>query len=328
MKLLQTLLLLPATLLTAISIAQEPTFHGQSNIVLVPALVKDGSGNTVFGLKADDFIVEDDGVTQQIRLDEMADSEPLSLVIAIQRGRTAKLEAERIRTLSALLDPILGSGHAEVALVAFDSQVEPVQEFTSDGDLITSQLRDLKHGDEGAAILDAVSYSLRLLEQTPERHRRALLLISETRDHGSKTKIDEAVTAIGRSNTLVFTLAFSPSLSNVLDDLRGKSKQESDHVDVGVLAVRLGVLARQGMKMNVPKTLAWMTGGEYELFKSHKGFESRMTEFSNHLYVRYELSFQPVQPHPGLHQLQVKLKDGKKGSVLARSTYWAAAKPE
>ena len=328
MKLLQTLLLLPATLLTAISIAQEPTFHGQSNVVLVPTLVKDESGNTVFGLKAGDFVVEDDGVAQQIRLDETADSEPLSLVIAIQRGRTAKLEAERIRTLSALLDPILGSGHAEVALVAFDSQVEPVQEFTPDGDLITSQLRDLKHGDEGAAILDAVSYSLRLLEQTPERHRRALLLISETRDHGSKTKIDEAVTAIGKSNTLVFTLAFSPSLSNVLDDLRGKSKQESDHVDVGVLAVRLGVLARQGMKMNVPKTLAWMTGGEYELFKSHKGFESRMTEFSNHLYVRYELSFQPVQPHPGLHQLQVKLKDGKKGAVLARSTYWAAAKPE
>ncbi|HEY6352260.1 MAG TPA: VWA domain-containing protein [Candidatus Angelobacter sp.] len=328
MKHLQTFLWLLATLLTAISIAQEPTFHGQSNIVLVPALVKDGSGNTVFGLKADDFIVEDDGVAQQIRMDEMADSEPLSLVIAIQRGRTAKLEAERTRTLSALLDPILGSGHAEVALVAFDSRVEPVQEFTPDGDLIASQLRDLKHGDEGAAILDAVSYSLGLLEQTPERHRRALLLISETRDHGSKTKIDEAVTAIGRSNTLVFTLAFSPSLSNVLDDLRGKSKQESDHVDIGVLATRLAILARQGMKMNVPKTLAWMTGGEYELFKSHKGFESRMTEFSNHLYVRYELSFQPVEPHPGLHQLQVKLKDGKKGSVLARSTYWAAAKPQ
>ena len=48
-----------------------------------------------------------------------------------------------------------------------------------------------------------------------------------------------------------------------------------------------------------------------------------MNEFSNHLYIRYELSFQPNQPHPGLHQLQVKLKDGRKGTVLARSTYWA-----
>jgi hypothetical protein len=53
-----------------------------------------------------------------------------------------------------------------------------------------------------------------------------------------------------------------------------------------------------------------------------------MNEFSNHLSIRYELSFQPVQPHAGLHQLQVRLKDGKKGTVLARSTYWAVAKPQ
>ena len=262
MKLPPNLLILLATLVTAISVAQEPTFHGQSNIVLVPALVKDASGEPVFGLRAEDFIVEDDGVVQQIHLDETADSEPLSLVIAIQRGRTAKLEAERIRTLGTLLDPILASGHAEVAMVAFDSHVDSIQEFTPNAEVIAADLGNLKHGDQGAAILDAVAYSLKLLEQTSERRRRALLLISETRDHGSKIKIDEAVTAIGRSNTLVFTLAFSPSLSNVLDDLRGKSKQEKNWVDLGVLATRLSVMTRQAMKTNVPKTLAWMTGGE------------------------------------------------------------------
>lgn len=325
MKFLPNLLLL-ALLSTAICNSQEPTFHGQSNIVLVSALVKDASGEPVFGLKAENFIVEDDGVAQQIRLDEMADSEPLSLVVAIQRGRTAKLESERIHTLSTLLDPILGSGHAEVAIVAFDSQVQTVQEFTANADLIASGLKKLRYGDQGAAILDAVSHSLRLLGKTPERRRRALLLISETRDHGSMIKIDEVVPAIGASNALIFALVFSPSLSNVLDDVRGKSKPESDHVDLGVLAMRLSVMARQAMRTNVPKTLAWMTGGEYEMYKSHKGFEARMSEFSNHLYIRYELSFQPVDPHPGLHQLQVKLKDGRKGSVLARTTYWAVAK--
>lgn len=327
MKLLSNLILL-AILSTAIGNSQEPTFHGQSNVVLVPALVKDAGGNPIFGLQAGDFTVEDDGIAQQIRLDETADSEPLSLVIAIQRGRTAALESERIRTLSTMLDPILGSGHTEVAIVAFDSQVEPIQEFTSNPELIASDLKKLKYGDQGAAILDAVSYSLELLEKTPERHRRALLLISETRDHGSRTRIDDAVIAIGRSNTLIFTLAFSPSASNVLDDLRGKAKQEKDWVDLGVLAMRLAVMSRQAMKANVPKTLAWMTGGEYELFKSHKGFEARMNEFSNHLSIRYELSFQPIQPHPGLHQLQVKLKDGRKGSVVARSTYWAVARAQ
>ena len=326
MKLLSNLLLLLAALWTISFTAQEPTFHGQSNVVLVPVLVKDSDGKPVFGLQAGDFVVEDDGVVQQIRLDETVEAEPLSLVVAIQRGRTATMEAERIRTLGTLLDPILASGHAEVAIVAFDSQVGSIQDFTADSDRVASSLKTFKNGDQGAAILDAVSYSLRLLEKTPERHRRALLLISETRDHGSRTKIDDAVIEIGRSNALIFTLAFSPSLSNVLDDVRGKLKQESDHVDLGVLAMRLAVMSRNAMRSNVPKTLASMTGGEYELFKSHKGFESRMTEFCNHLYSRYQLSFQPVDPHVGLHQLQVKLKDHNKGSVLARTTYWAVGR--
>lgn len=327
MKSLPNLLML-ALLSTAICNSQEPTFHGQSNVVLVPVLVKNSDGKPIFGLQASDFIVQDDGVGQQIRLDEMVESEPLSLVVAIQRGRTAGLEADRVRTIGTLLDPILASGHAQIAIVAFDSRVESIRDFTSDSDQVAATFRKMKSGDQGAVILDAVSYSLRLLEKTPERHRRALLLISETRDHGSKTKIDEAVIEIGRSNALIFTLAFSPSLSNVLDDVRGKSKQESDHVDLGGLAMRLAVMSRNAMRSNVPKTLAWMTGGEYELFKSHKGFESRMSEFCNHLYSRYQLSFQPVEPHVGLHQLQVKLKDGKKGFVLARTTYWAVGKPQ
>ncbi len=44
--------------------AQEPTFRSESNVVLVPALVKDEKGGIVYGLTAKDFIVEDDGAPQ------------------------------------------------------------------------------------------------------------------------------------------------------------------------------------------------------------------------------------------------------------------------
>ena len=52
------------------SVAQGPTFRSQTNLVLVPTLVKDGDGKPVYGLQSKDFIVEDDGIEQAVQLDE------------------------------------------------------------------------------------------------------------------------------------------------------------------------------------------------------------------------------------------------------------------
>jgi len=77
------------------------------------------------------------------------------------------------------------------------------------------------------------------------------------------------------------------------------------------------------MRKNVPSTIASMTGGEYELFATRKKFEVRMTGFTNHLHSRYLLSFAPKNPHPGLHQIRVRLKNAENDTVLARTSYWA-----
>ena len=47
-----------------------PSLRTQSNVVFVPALVKDHAGKLIFGLQASDFIIEDDGVEQQVSMDE------------------------------------------------------------------------------------------------------------------------------------------------------------------------------------------------------------------------------------------------------------------
>jgi hypothetical protein len=67
-----------------------------------------------------------------------------------------------------------------------------------------------------------------------------------------------------------------------------------------------------------------MTGGEYELFLSRNGFENDLTTFSNHLDSRYQLNFEPDDPHPGFHQLRVRLRSPEKNwSVVYRRSYWA-----
>jgi len=307
----------------------EKTLRSQSNVVLVPALVKDQQGGIVYGLQVKDFIIEDDGVEQSIRLDEVPEGQPISLVIAIQTGRRANYEFPRIAHLNSMIEPIVESGHAEVAVIEFDSQVHSVRDFTNNAQRVELDLEHLQAGDSGAAILDAVDASVKMLQKVEPDRQRVLLLVSETRDHGSSAKIDDVVAEIGQANAEMYALAFSPSKSNVLDTLRGNNNPdlhpEQTEMHQGInfldLAYRLG----QAMRKNIPSTVASMTGGEYELFATQKKFEVRMNDFTNHLQSRYMLSFAPKNPHPGMHQLRVRLRDDKNGTVLARSSYWAEA---
>ena len=121
-------------LLFGSALGQEPSFRSQGNLVPVPTLVRDASGNAVYGLHAQDFLIEDEGVEQVVHLDESAEAEPISLVIAVQVGRRAGREFGRMAGLAAMLDPVLtGPGH-EAALLLFDRQLNLVHDFTRNAD--------------------------------------------------------------------------------------------------------------------------------------------------------------------------------------------------
>lgn len=300
--------------------AQETTLRSQSNIVLVPALVKDAGDRIVYGLQAKDFIIQDDGVEQAAQLDEAPEGQPVSLVLAIQKGRRALFEFPRMQGLKTMLDPLFAMGTARVALVEFDSKVSLTRDFSGDESPIDADLANLEPGNEGAAILDAINYSIDLLKKEPDNRLRVTLLISETRDHGSRSKIEDTLAGIGQANAVMYALTFSPALSNILDTGRGNNVSEMHE---GVNFLELGYQAAQAMRKNIPATVARMTGGEYQLFATRKKFDLRMNDFTNHLHSRYLLSFAPQNPHPGLHQIQVRLRSGGDATVLARTRYWA-----
>lgn len=309
-----------AVLITLLATGQETTLRSRSNLVLVPTLVKDLDGGVVYGLQAKDFVLEDNGIEQTVQLDEVPEGQPVSLVLAIQTGRRANYEFPRVQGLKTMLEPLFAMGTARVAVVKFDSHVQIAGNFSADEALLDANLGNLKPGDDGASILDAIATSIDLLKNEPDGRQRVLLLISETRDHGSQEKIEDAVAAIGRINATMYALAFSPSLSNILDTGRGTN---IDEMHEGINFLELGYMTAQAMRKNVPRTVAFMTGGEYELFATRKKFEVRMNDFTNHLHSRYLLSFAPKSPGPGLHQIRVRLKDAPNATVLARTSYWA-----
>ncbi len=291
----------------------------QSSIVLVPTLVEKKDGSVLYGLAQKDFVVEDDGVPQRVHVDDDLDSQPVSIVVAVEKGGTSVLEFDKIAKLGPLLDLFLGDGFGAAALVTFDSKPELVEDFTSKTGAITRHLKNLEPGDGGAAILDAVRLSVDMLEQQPQGRRRILLLVSESRDHGSKkTQAKELVERIGTSNTLVLALTYSASGAEFLDDLKGHNAgRPPDFLAPVVMAV-------EAMRKNVPKQLAEMSGGEYAPFVKEKGFEERVEDVARHARNRYMLSFSPSDKTPGYHTLRVRLTEDYGARVVARASYWAS----
>jgi VWFA-related protein len=304
--------------------ANMPTFHVSTSVVIVPTLVEKSNGEVVYGLKPTDFSVFDNGVEQKLHVDDDLDTQPVSLVVCIERGRDAPLEFDKIGKLGPLLDLFTRDGRGNIALVAFDSKATWVEPFSDNTDSITSDLRQMPGGDGGAAILDAVGYSVNLLEQQPPDHRRVLLLISESRDHGSRHfNIPQLVERIGTSNTLVLSLVFSPGKAEIIDWGKGNANGGNE---LNILAPL--IMTMNAMRRNTPKTLADLSGGEYDPFTRERGFENRVAEVASHARNRYILSFHPTDLTPGLHTVEVKLTQDYGAHVVARNSYWAILRDE
>jgi hypothetical protein len=83
--------------------------------------------------------------------------------------------------------------------------------------------------------------------------------------------------------------------------------------------------ARDGLKQNVPKSVAHLTGGEYFAFKDATTLTRHLITISNDVPNYYVLSFHPQLPHPGFHALELRVKDRSEYEVRARKGYWVDA---
>jgi VWFA-related protein len=207
---------------SAPTVPPTPTLNANSTLVLVPALVRNKSGDLVFSLNADDFALTDDGVPQKLTLEEDTDAEPLALVVLIEAG-AATSEAgwhpdtlapppDRFSTLPAMVEALTGNVPHRIAVVGFDSGPELLQDFTPNIDSVEDAIHYMDTGIDGdgkAAILDALGFSLDLLRRQPPQYRRAILLLSETNDRGSKLRLDDALRAVSDTNTVIYSLAYS-----------------------------------------------------------------------------------------------------------------------
>jgi hypothetical protein len=397
------------------TVPTSSTITTNSTLVVLPTLVRKASGELVYGLKAADFTVTDDGVPQTLHLEEDSGGEPLALVVLIEADAAARAagwhpytalgHGDRFRGVPALVEAMIGAVPHQVAVVGFDSRPELELDFTSDFGTIDDTIYQLDQGndgDHGAGILDGLIFAVNVLHHAPAGYRRAILLLSETNDRGSMHTLGEAVQAVTESNVAIYSVAFStpfheaseygnhelPTKALPLYEREARKKANAaagpptslnpadmvaarilqgvmfgatlenpypqapggcftgdprrntstpmvlhDHLTqafdcLGQLAPPLGlaklamIAATDGLKRNIPESVAKLTGGEYFTFNGAKSLEGDLATLANHVPNRYLLSFQPQSPHPGMHVLQVRRNGYPQLDVTARTGYW------
>lgn len=336
--------------------AQVPSLTVRSNLVLVPVLVKTKAGENVFSLTADDFILTDNNVAQSLRLETDMDLQPLAVVVIVETGGQGAAHLGDYKDLGAELDAVIGDIPHLVAVVGFDSKPRLVQDFTRDTDAAANTIAKLPPGDAGAATLDALAFGIHLLRNQPPAYRRAVLLFSETRDRGSQTSLEAAIRAVNDTNTAIYSFAFSSTKQavkheasklpngsysnepyapggcmskdpNADPDAHGKRDVQaldcaSDLFPPLRVARVAFIAARDGFKRNVPESVAKLTGGEYFNFHNAATLKDHLITISNDVPNYYVLSFRPQSPAPGLHALEVRLKDKPQLKVSSRKAYW------
>ena len=296
------------------------TLRVTTNEVLVPTLVEKKGGGILYGLKQSDFLVEDNGVPQKVRVQEEMDTTPVALVIAVEQGGVSALEFGKVAKLGPLLDLFLSDPRSKAALMGFDSKPHLLLDYTHSTEDMNDALEHLHPGDGGAAILDTISSALDLLETQPKDYRRVLLMISEERDHGSKhTKPLQLIQKIGRSNVLVLSVSFSPSRAEFLHDVKDSGDDRYIHGENLLATVEMLV---KSLKKNVAKEIAQESGGEYTTFTGDKRFEQRVIDAAKHVRNRYLITFSPTNPTPGLHTIRVKTTQDYGARIVARANYW------
>jgi VWFA-related protein len=342
--------------------AQVPTITTRSNLVLVPVLVKSKAAKVVFSLTAEDFILTDNGVPQAVRVEEDALGQPLALAVIVETGGQGAAHLRDYRNLGPVLDAVIGGVEHSVAVIAFDSTPRLEQDFTPDTDAASETIAALHSGDAGAAILDALNFGIQLLREQPPAYRRAVLLLSETVDNGSQTSFDDAVRAVQDTNIAIYSFGFSTAQTavrhqasklpvpggnansnepyapggcmsrdpNADPDAHGKRSVQaldcaSDLIPPLRLARMAFLLAKDGLRRNVPKSVAQLTGGEYFAFKDAKTLAQHLITISNEVPNYYFLSFHPQSPHSGFHTLELKIKNQPEYEVRARKGYWVDA---
>jgi VWFA-related protein len=178
-----------AFMLLAMVCAARMVLSQPGNGVRLQVTVTDETGAFVHDLAASNFVVSVDKSKLAVREAKLkSDSAPSDITLLIDTSVIAGQIANPLIDITQLFIRSLGPSD-QMAIVAYDSSANLIQDFTSSKTLLTDAVRGMKYGN-GAALLDAV-YATAEGGYANSTGRRVMVLLSTGIDTGSRVRLKD-----------------------------------------------------------------------------------------------------------------------------------------
>jgi VWFA-related protein len=206
----------------------KPDLTSVVKVVNVPATVRNKKGELVKNLTKNDFVLTEDDHPQDIKYFVLENDLPITIGLLVDTSLSQRhvLSAERTASYD-FLNQMLHQEKDRACVIHFDHEVEMLQDLTSDHKKLEDSLKLLEtpdnddsssggggyghghgHGGAGTLLYDAVYLASNEVMKKQQGHK-ALVILTDGVDRGSKETLEDAIEAAQRSDTLVYTILFA-----------------------------------------------------------------------------------------------------------------------
>jgi VWFA-related protein len=297
----------PATATQQQDAQQGPVIRSQVNLVNLFVTVRDKNKRIVTDLKQTDFKIQEDGQDQQIAFFSKEVTLPITLALLLDTSGSEQFMLGAIQDMGGrFLDRVLRKGD-EALVMSFDTDVDLLADFTDDRGLLDRAIRKTRinapmgggminpgpvgGNTVGTAFYDAVFLACNE-KLNSEAGRKAIVVVTDAQDEGSKIRKEEAIEAAQRTDTVIHILLVADS--------------------------------RFGGNSGVAKQITEETGGRMIVANSEKHLAEAFDQISEELRSQYTLGYYPTNTARDGKFRKIKVDMGNHDlHVLARKGYYA-----
>ncbi len=287
-----------------------PTLRITTRTVEISAVVRNKSGEPQESLTRDDFTLKVDGKEQPVRYFSVANDLPLTLALLVDvSGSQRTFIGDEWRASDLFFESMLTRPQDRAMLVEIDARVRQMMGFTSSAGKLHLALTQLGSDaeDARATLLNDAVYTIAKSFLAREQGRKAIILLTDGGDNGSRATLAQAIEQAQRANVPVYAILYSA--------WAGFSAPTMSLSSVSAASVSSGE--------DLLKKLAGGTGGHVYTVGHGMTLQKIYEAISTDLRTQYQLGYTPppdLQPN-SFHKLELKAKD-KKLTVQARSGFY------
>jgi VWFA-related protein len=266
---------------TGVFAQNEPTLTVNANVVTLLATVRDRDGRIVNNLTRDDFVLEEDGVTQKVRYFSRESDLPLTIGLLVDTSRSQQgVLAKESQASDTFLAQVLREGKDQAFVAHFDTQVAILQGPTSSRADLAAALVKLSIPDQVATLLYSAVRQCSNDVMRGQTGRKAFILLTDGVAFKDPTSMETAIEFAQRSDTALYSIRFSDPV----------------HAFRPVRAAILEAAKEHGKEELV--RMAKETGGVSYEVKKNETIETIYAQIEETLRNQYTLGYTPPRQTP------------------------------